>query len=75
MNVNGNTSGASTSQANKSTATSTTTNGGITLRPGWLGEDGLPDVRIPSETVEAGVEFLKEKIKDVVEVVDSEDEG
>ena len=49
--------------------------GGISVRPGWFGEDGLPDVRIPAEAVEAGVEFLKEKIRDVVEVVDSEDES
>jgi hypothetical protein len=29
-------------------------------------------VRIPEKTVEAGVEFLKEKIADVVEAVDDD---
>ena len=37
-----------------------------------LGQDGLPDVRIPLKTVEEGVEFLKARVRDVVEVVEPE---
>ena len=49
--------------------------GSITVSKEWSGgPDGLPDVRIPEVTVESGVEFLKEKIKDVVEVVDEDDD-
>ena len=33
---------------------------------------GLPDVRIPLKTVEEGVEFLKARVRDVVEVVEPE---
>lgn len=44
-------------------------NTSISVREGWFGPDGLPDVRIPVATVEDGVDFLKERIKDVVEVV------
>ena len=36
------------------------------------GTDGLPDVRIPLKTVEEGVEFLKARVRDVVEVVEAE---
>ncbi|EXJ75272.1 uncharacterized protein A1O5_01968 [Cladophialophora psammophila CBS 110553] len=61
-------------------ATATTLNGGgvnsnnaIALSKEWSGgPDGLPDVRIPEVTVELGVEFLKEKIKDVVEPVEDD---
>jgi hypothetical protein len=37
-----------------------------------LGQDGLPDVRIPLKAVEEGVEFLKARVRDVVEVVEPE---
>lgn len=46
--------------------------GSIAVREGWFGADGLPDVRIPEKTVEVGVEFLKEKIVDVVQPVDDD---
>jgi len=47
--------------------------GAIALSKEWSGgPDGLPDVRIPEATVEAGVEFLKEKIKNVVEPVEDD---
>jgi hypothetical protein len=65
------TSGAAATQAN---GTSTPTGapgsqGAIVVSKEWSGgPDGLPDVRIPVQTVEVGVEFLKERIKDVVEV-------
>jgi hypothetical protein len=32
----------------------------------------LPDVRIPLKTVEEGVEFLKARVREVVEVVEPE---
>jgi len=35
------------------------------------GPDGWPDVRIPLKTVEEGVEFLKGRVRDVIEVVES----
>ncbi|KIY01675.1 uncharacterized protein Z520_01812 [Fonsecaea multimorphosa CBS 102226] len=48
-------------------------NNAIALSKEWSGgPDGLPDVRIPEVTVELGVEFLKEKIKDVVEPIDDD---
>ncbi|EXJ84824.1 hypothetical protein A1O3_05497 [Capronia epimyces CBS 606.96] len=48
-------------------------NGAIALSKEWSGgPDGLPDVRIPEATVEIGVNFLKEKIKDAVEPVDDD---
>ncbi|OAP65767.1 hypothetical protein AYL99_01739 [Fonsecaea erecta] len=48
-------------------------NNAIALSKEWSGgPDGLPDVRIPEVTVEQGVEFLKEKIKDVVEPIDDD---
>jgi hypothetical protein len=69
------------SSAGAGTANGVAANGGmngtnaITVSKEWSGgPDGLPDVRIPEVTVEAGVEFLKERIKDVVEVVDEEDD-
>ena len=47
-------------------------NGAIAVREGWFGPDGLPDVKIPVATVEAGVEFLKEKVRDAVEFEDDD---
>ncbi|OQU99076.1 hypothetical protein CLAIMM_04765 [Cladophialophora immunda] len=48
-------------------------NNAIALSKEWSGgPDGLPDVRIPEITVELGVDFLKEKIKDVVEPIDDD---
>lgn len=47
-------------------------NGAIAVREGWFGPDGLPDVKIPVATVEAGADFLKEKVRDVVEFVDDD---
>jgi hypothetical protein len=50
--------------------------GAIVVSKEWSGgPDGLPDVRIPATTVEAGVTFLKEKIRDVVEVDADEEAG
>lgn len=46
--------------------------GAISVREGWFGPDGLPDVKIPVATVEAGVEFLKERVRDVVEIVEDD---
>ncbi|KIW60638.1 hypothetical protein PV05_00839 [Exophiala xenobiotica] len=70
-------SGAGTNTTN---GTSNATNGAgmtgnnaIALSKEWSGgPDGLPDVRIPEVTVEIGVNFLKEKIKDVVEPVEDD---
>lgn len=58
------------------TATPTNMNGSgaIAVREGWFGPDGLPDVRVPMAAVEAGCDFLKGKVKHVVEVVDEEEE-
>ena len=47
-------------------------NGAIAVREGWFGPDGLPDVKIPVATVESGVEFLKERVRDVVEIVEDD---
>jgi hypothetical protein len=48
-------------------------NGAIAVSKEWSGgPDGLPDVRIPEVTVEAGVGFLKEKVKAVVQPVDDD---
>lgn len=49
-------------------------NGAIAVREGWFGPDGLPDVRVPMAAVDAGCEFLKGKVKHVVDVVDEEEE-
>ena len=76
------TAGAGAGATTNGTSTPTTSqNGGmngagaITVSKEWSGgPDGLPDVRIPEATVEVGVDFLKEKIKDVVEVVDEDDD-
>lgn len=48
-------------------------NNAIALSKEWSGgPDGLPDVHIPEVTVELGVEFLRERIKDVVEPIDED---
>lgn len=48
-------------------------NGAIVLSKEWSGgPDGLPDVRLPEPTVEAGVEFLKGRIKEAVEPLDDD---
>lgn len=69
--------GAANSQKDKDgTATPTNNmngNGAIAVREGWFGPDGLPDVRVPMAAVEAGCEFLKGKVKHVVDVVDEEE--
>lgn len=70
--------GTNGSASGKTTANGTNTptangNGAIALSKEWSGgPDGLPDVRIPEPTVEIGVSFLKEKIKDAVEPVDDD---
>lgn len=46
------------------------TNEAIVVGADWAGPDGKPNVRIPAATVEAGVEFLKEKIRNAVVVVE-----
>ncbi|EXJ94442.1 hypothetical protein A1O1_02838 [Capronia coronata CBS 617.96] len=72
---------AAASKSKTGTANGTTTpvangvhgNGAIALSKEWSGgPDGLPDVRIPEATVEIGVDFLKERIKDAVEPVDDD---
>lgn len=45
----------------------------VILPQGSYGADGWPDVRIPLKTVEDGVDFLKAKVKDVVEVVEPDE--
>jgi hypothetical protein len=66
---------------NKATANGTNTpavngvnsNGAIALSKEWSGgPDGLPDVRIPEATVEVGVDFLKDRIKDAVKPVEDD---
>ena len=47
--------------------------GTIVLPNGSYGEDGLPDVRIPKEVVERGIGFLKERVKEDIEIVDDDD--
>lgn len=47
-------------------------NGAIAVRDGWFGADGLPDVRVPAATVEGAVDFLKEKVRECIEVVDDD---
>lgn len=46
------------------------TSGAIVVGADWAGPDGKPNVRIPEQTVEVGVEFLREKIKDAVEIIE-----
>ena len=69
--------GGASSTANGA-STPTGTNGvnqnAIALSKEWSGgPDGLPDVRIPEPTVEVGVDFLKERIRDAVEVGEDDD--
>lgn len=45
-------------------------NGAIVVGADWAGPDGKPNVRIPQHAVEVGVGFLREKIKDAVDVVE-----
>jgi hypothetical protein len=82
--ANSNTNGKAEGKAEGATAangTSTPTTGqgnqgAIVVSKEWSGgPDGLPDVRIPATTVDVGVTFLKEKIKDVVEVEGDEEAG
>lgn len=48
--------------------------GAIAVSTEWIGgPDGLPDVRIPESAVEVGVDFLKDKMRDVVELVDDDE--
>ena len=47
---------------------------GPAVNPWNAGPDGMPDVRIPQTTVDVGVQFLRERIKDAVEVMPDEDE-
>lgn len=70
LSANGN-----AAQMKKGSATlsnGTTTHAPATVPQAGLGQDGLPDVRIPLKTVEEGVEFLKARVRDVVEVVEPE---
>lgn len=46
------------------------TNGAIAVGADWAGPDGKPNVRIPERAVEVGVELLREKIKDAVDIVE-----
>lgn len=74
-NINSKTNGTSTSTATNGATTGggVTGNNAIALSKEWSGgPDGLPDVRIPETTVEMGVNFLKGKIKDVVEPIQDE---
>ncbi len=45
------------------------------LSNGSYGEDGLPDVRIPKEVVEKGIGFLKESVKENIEIVHDDHTG
>lgn len=47
-------------------------NSAIAVRDGWFGSDGLPDVRIPAASLETAVDFLKEKVRRCVEVVEDD---
>lgn len=65
------TNGTSTPTASQSQGQQ---NGAIAVSKEWTsGPDGLPDIRIPESAVEVGVEFLKEKMRDVVEIVDDDE--
>jgi hypothetical protein len=67
--VNGTASKKGSALANGTTQVPTT----VVLPQGSYGADGWPDVRIPLKTVEEGVEFLRARVRDVVEVVEPED--
>ncbi|KAK5094547.1 hypothetical protein LTR70_004068 [Exophiala xenobiotica] len=47
-------------------------NGAIAVRDGWFGPDGLPDVKIPVAAVEAGADFLRGKVRHLVEIVEDD---
>jgi hypothetical protein len=69
------TANGSTTQTKKGPATlpnGTTTHAPAAVSQAGLGQDGLPDVRIPLKVVEEGVEFLKARVRDVVEIVEPE---
>jgi hypothetical protein len=51
------------------------TNGAIIVGADWVGPDGKPNVRIPEHAVKVGVDFLKEKIKDAVDIVEVDRES
>ena len=68
--MNGTSSKKGSAVTNGTTPVAPTT---VILPQGSYGADGWPDVRIPLKTVEEGVEFLKARIKDVVEIVEPED--
>lgn len=51
-------------------------NNAIALSKEWSGgPDGLPDVRVPYVTVEKGVAFIREKIEEICEVVEDEEDS
>ena len=70
-----NTNGTTTSQSNGTSTPTPSQNGmngggSIALSKEWTsGPDGLPDVHVPHNVIDVGVDFLKDKIKDVVEPV------
>ena len=70
MTANGN--AAQTKKGSMALSNGTTTHAPAAVPQADLGQDGLPDVRIPLKTVEEGVEFLKARVRDVVEVVEPE---
>jgi hypothetical protein len=63
---------AQTKKGSAALPNGTTTYAPAAVPQAGLGQDGLPDVRIPLKTVEEGVEFLKARVRDVVEVVEPE---
>lgn len=78
---NNNTNNGNNDDHNNNNSKSTATNGKHAPSPTIIlpsaasyGPDGYPDVRIPLKTVEEGVDFLKARVKDVVEVVEPMDE-
>ncbi|KAK4936289.1 hypothetical protein LTR10_022817 [Elasticomyces elasticus] len=67
------TTGTTKKKDTQANGTAVNGNGAIVLSKEWSGgPDGLPDVRIPESVVATGVDFLKEKIKDVVEPVEDD---
>ena len=49
-------------------------NGGVDKGAGEVGQRTWDDVRVPRQSVQDGVEFLKGRLREVVEVVDGEEE-
>jgi hypothetical protein len=70
LSANGN--AAQMKKGSAALSNGTTTHAPAAVPQAGLGQDGLPDVRIPLKTVEEGVEFLKARVRDVVEVVEPE---